>query len=195
MNRRFIPEMSEQQRQHLSALADGELDPGLTQATVTNLESSPELQATWERYHLIGSALHGEAINPRYREIAERVRAQLRSEPTVIAPGRSSVDRGSRLGRFGGIALAASAAFLAVFAVPKYFDTGERAAAPVPGVSAVSLPRQFQLNSHRQRWHLDQPALERKLDRFLVNHQARSPSAGIKGFLPYATVVGYEAGQ
>jgi hypothetical protein len=40
-----------------------------------------------------------------------------------------------------------------------------------------------------------EPKLEPKLDRFLINHQASSPVSGIKGLLPYATVVGYESGR
>lgn len=186
--------MTEQQRQHLSALADGELDAALVQPTVSTLESSPDMQATWERYHFIGGALRGEVLVPEYRKIAAQVREQLRDEPTVLAPSAISPERPSRAAPFLGVGLAASAAVFAVFAVPALFDPERRAAAPAP-VASTAAPQQFRLNDPRPRWHLEQPGLERKLDRFLVNHQARSPAAGIKGFMPYATVVGYEAGR
>jgi len=186
--------MIEQQRQHLSALADGELDTDLVRPTVSALESSSEMQATWERYHLIGSAIRSEALAPEYREIALRVRQRMQAEPTVLAPQKSAQARESRLGQFVGIGLAAGTAFFAVFAVPQLFDPAQREASP-QSVASVSLPQQFRLTDQGQRWHLEQPGLERKLDHFLVNHQARSPVSASKGFIPYATVVGYEASR
>jgi hypothetical protein len=68
-------------------------------------------------------------------------------------------------------------------------------AAPVaraPQIAAAP-PAQFRLSTLTKRWHVDEPALESKLDRFLVNHKEQSPVTGVMGFLPYATVVGYEA--
>ena len=187
--------MSEQQRQHISALVDGEIDPALMDATISALEANPELGAAWERYHLIGSALRGEGVTTGCRDIAARVRAQLESEPVPMAPARPRRERSSRLGPFLGAALAASAAFFAVFAVPELFGPQRVGVAPPETVAVVIPPRRFQLDAPGPRWHLAQPALESKLDRFLVNHQAHSPSSGIKGFFPYATVVGYDAGR
>jgi len=186
--------MTEQQRQHLSTLADGELDAALVQPTVSALESSSDMRATWERYHLISSVLRGEVVTSEYREIAMRVRERLQTDPTVLAPRRITPKRRLRLGPFVGIGLAAGAAFFAVFALPQLFDPAQRAVAPTP-VASLFPPQQFRLTSPARRWHLEQPGLEHKLDQFLVNHQARSPASGIKGFIPYATVVGYEASR
>lgn len=187
--------MSEQQRQHLSALVDGEIDPRLLGATASALEANAELKASWERYHLIGSALRSETIREEYRQIASRVSARIDEEPIPFAPPAARPGaRASRLGPFAGAALAASAAFFAVFAVPELFDTGPPPSES-PGItqSPPSTPAKFQLARSGQRWHLDEPALETKLDHFLMNHQEHSPASSIKGFLPYATVVGYEA--
>ena len=188
--------MSEQQRQRLSALVDGELDAGLSAATVAALESNADLAASWERYHLIGTALRREATRPEYRGIAVAVRDRLQSEPTVLAPSRSRPGPKRGAGPILGIGLAAGAAFLAVFALPQLFHPAQPGgAASGPSVASAPLPQQFRLGGDGRRWHLDQPGLESKLDRFLVNHQVRSPATGVKGFLPYATVVGYEAGR
>jgi sigma-E factor negative regulatory protein RseA len=185
--------MTEQQRQHLSALVDGEIDPVLLHPTLSALESNPDLAETWERYHLIGQALRREPITPEYRRIAEAVRARVAEEPVPLArPAR----RTSRTGPFAGAALAAAAAFLAVFAVPQLFDPGLDRPAPMLAVSTVTPPpAQFELAPVGKRWDLEEPELKSKLDRFLVNHQAYTTATGIKGFLPYATVVGYEAGR
>jgi len=192
--------MTDQQREHVSALLDGEIDDSLLGPTISALKSSPELERAWEHYHLIGQAMRGESISAEYRAIAARVSASVDAEP---AHGRSAAKRGrrpSRLSPFAGAALAASVALLAVLAVPQLFAPqreGPRtaASAPIAARSAPASSRQFEIARSGQRWHLKEPALQSKLDRFLVNHQAYSPSSGMKGFLPYATVVGYEVGR
>lgn len=185
--------MTEQQRQHLSALVDGEIDAVLLHPTLSALESNPDLAETWERYHLIGQALRREPVRPEYRQIAPRVRQCIANEPVPIA--RRAVRRPSRLGPFAGAALAAAAAFLAVFAVPQLFGPDLSRPGPAVTVASVSPPARFELTQAGQRWNLEEPELKSKLDRFLVSHQAYSTASGIKGFLPYATVVGYEAGR
>jgi len=187
--------MSEQQRQQLSALVDGETDPALTHATVAALEANAGLKDAWERYHLIGNALRGEPVRREFRDIAAGVRTRLESEPVPLTPRGARRERESRLSPFIGAALAASAAFFAVFAVPQLFEPERKAIAPVETLAVADPPPQFRLAEPGRRWHLEQPGLQRKLDRFLVNHQAYSPSSGFKGFLPYATVVGYESGR
>jgi len=57
------------------------------------------------------------------------------------------------------------------------------------------MPERFRLADPARRWHVDEPALESKLDRFLVNHQEHSPVSRMQGFLPYATLVGYAASR
>jgi sigma-E factor negative regulatory protein RseA len=116
-------------------------------------------------------------------------------EPAIAVPSDKSRRPSSRSGSFLGIGLAAAAAFFAVLAVPQLFDQGRAPISAAPPVAVTLPPQQFLISGSGQRWHLDKPELEHKLDRFLVNHQARSPASGIKGFIPYATVVGYEAGQ
>lgn len=185
--------MSEQQREHVSALVDSELDAVLVHPTVAALESSPELSAVWERYHLIGQALRGESVHIEHRDIAERVRALIQSEPVPINARRPG--QHSRVGPFAGAALAAAAAFLAVFAVPQLFGPQPTLAPPTATLTTAGPPPQFLIAPSANRWQIEQPAVQDKLDRFLVNHHAHSPAAGIKGFMPYATVVGYESGR
>ena len=189
--------MNEQQRQYLSALVDGEIDLALMHATISALESDPRFADAWERYHLVHSALRGQAVQLQYRDIAARVRTQLESEPVLVTASAARRERSHRFGPVVGVALAASAVFLAFFAVPQLFDSERRTVSPMESLAVVapSTSTQFRLDEPGRRWHLDQPGLENKLDRFLVNHQAYSPSSGFKGFLPYATVVGYDAGQ
>jgi len=219
--------MSEQQREHISALADGELDSELIGPTIAALEVNADLKARWEHYALIGASLRGEAVTQQYRDIAARVRERLQTEPVPLVARPRTREPGhpaqhppaaSKRGTYAGIALAASAAFLAVYALPPLFSPSQPSqpgpslaqmqaptapsavlAPPVAG-SLLALPRTVQLlpasaNGYSPRWHAAEPKLEPKLDRFLINHQASSPVSGIKGLLPYATVVGYESGR
>src|SRR5260221_1049816 len=96
-------------KETLSAIIDGEVE-GDIGAHLGRLRTDPELRAAWDTYHLIGDALRGHT-SP---EIAPRVTARLREEPTVLAPprARSAV---RRLGRYGMYA-AASAAAVAIVA-------------------------------------------------------------------------------
>lgn len=201
--------MKEQQRQALSALLDGELGTAQASAVLDTLERDPDLRALWERYHLIGGVLRGEGVVMAYRDVAQRCRAQIAAEPTVLAPAGARPRRPSRIAPFAGVALAASAAFLAVFAVPSLFEptatppagpTVTQAGSPGPRAPLVETPalsreRFFLVDQSVQRWHVDQAAVASKLDRFLVNHQEYAPATGINGMLPYATLVSYDAGR
>jgi sigma-E factor negative regulatory protein RseA len=45
------------------------------------------------------------------------------------------------------------------------------------------------------RWGVKTPEIESKLNDYLVNHQEYAPTAGMKGMLPYASFVSYDAGR
>lgn len=189
----------EQQNQQLSALIDGELGAASLPSLMDALARDPELAARWERYHLISTALHGEAISRELRGVAPAVAARLASEPTILVPAalRRRTFR-VQIAPMAGAALAATAAFLAVFAVPTFVHVGGPAnESSVPAVAVAEPPAQpeFMLSDSGSRWHISQPDVEDKLDRLLVTHQEYAPASGMKGLLPYATFVGYEAGR
>lgn len=87
-----------------------------------------------------------------------------------------------------GIALAATLAFVALFAAPALFQHAPTN--PTPATFTQTFAGYAPLPD--SRWQLDHPELASKLDRFLVTHQATAPATGAKGMLPYATLVGYE---
>lgn len=216
--------MKEQQRQAVSALLDGELAALQAGQVIDALERDPELRALWDRYHLIGGALRREGAALAWRGIADQTRARIATEPTVLAPNNLRHRRPSRVAPFAGVALAASAAFLAVFAVPALFHPDVTSSAPrtaqelprtvAPGLAPPEVPAgpsgldrppaaqiarasmadRFAPNP-AQRWHIDQPGVVSHLDRLLVNHQESAPDTGINRMLPYATLVSYGTGR
>jgi sigma-E factor negative regulatory protein RseA len=96
-------------KEKLSALIDGELESEV-HAHLGKLRTDPELRDAWDMYHLIGDCLRGHAG----AEIAPRVLARLRDEPTVLAPPRER-SAARRIGWYGMYA-AASVAAVAVVA-------------------------------------------------------------------------------
>lgn len=183
--------MSDERIEKLSALIDGELANSQTTWVLDRIGRDSELREAWERYHLIQLAIRGEAIDPGARHMAQRMAETLSSEPSPIRRGPSRVGRvPPSMVPFGGAALAAAVAFLAVFAAPKLLqDLGDPTPAPAAGsIAALSTPSVVA----ERRWDLDRPELASKLDLFLVNHQEAVPAAGVKGMLPYATLVGYD---
>jgi sigma-E factor negative regulatory protein RseA len=181
--------MTEQTQRELSALMDGEFDPQGAEALCDLADADPELRAAWERWHLIGQALRGEPVDAAVRGIADAVRERIESEPVqLVLPRRR---RGARLAPFTGAALAAGAAFLAVLSVPVLFHDAD-GTHPDSGAGsfAESAPSGA---AEARRWHLNRPQLASKLDLYLVNHQEAAPATGVRGMLPYATLVGYEA--
>jgi len=79
--------MTEQLRQSLSAVIDGEADAFELRRVLDELGRDAELRAAWERYHLIGSVIRGErTVRSRSaaRELAQRVPMAVRE--AVPAP-------------------------------------------------------------------------------------------------------------
>lgn len=191
--------MSDDQKKHLSALVDGEQGPTTLPLILDALEHDTELAARWGRYHLISAALRGEPVRQEFLGTAPAVAARLAAEPVVLAPRRQRLTLpAAAIGPLAGAGLAATAAFVALFAVPALLEPEGGSGAPsVTTIAATAEPRapEFTLDGSSQRWHISEPDIENKLDRFLVNHQEMAPASGIKGLLPYATFVGYEAGR
>jgi len=184
--------MTDEHKQRLSELQDGELDSTSVTRLLDDFACDPSLRGSWERYHLIGQAIRGEPLDLEHRRIADAVRCALDAEPVILAHRRRRWPGRHQLQRAAGMALAASVAFAVFLMGPMFYQDllqddqpvassprfVERAVAPAPAST--------------QRWHLNRPDVANKLDLFLVTHQATAPTTGAKGMLPYATLVGYE---
>jgi sigma-E factor negative regulatory protein RseA len=189
--------MTDEQVSWLSALVDGELAHRNTLPLYDALERDPALRGAWERYHLIGQVLRGERVRREGRGVAAAVQEQLHGEPIPMLP-RTAAGCRPRVwySPFAGAALAAAAALLAVFAVPGLYQGPESVpdlteSPAVMSAAALTPPAAREV----RRWQTDRDDLASKLDLFFVNHQESAPATGVKGMLPYATLVGYEAGR
>lgn len=103
--------------QQLSALMDGDLPPDQARFLLRRMQHDTELTGCWERWQLCGDALRGQAQAPAPVGFADRISAAVAAESLhAVADAASSPVR-SNLVRWGGGALAASVAAIALFMV------------------------------------------------------------------------------
>lgn len=105
-------------RRQLSAMLDGELSPDQARFMLRRLQHDGELAACWERWQVCGDLLrgHGHALLPSdfSQRVAAAIAAPVAGEAAPAARGAGS-RRQHRLLRWGGGALAASVALVALF--------------------------------------------------------------------------------
>jgi len=105
-----------QQRQALSALADGE--PSQADHACSAWRDDPRARADWHAYHLIGELMRSDDVRcapQRDAQFLGRLRARLATEPVVLAPTPAS--RWAVWRRAWGAPMAAAAGFVAVAGV------------------------------------------------------------------------------
>ncbi len=210
--------MSEIIREQISALLDDELPGKDVDPVIAQLRECDELRQAWGRYHLIGDAIRGEAAVGVYPDIAARVRERLESEPAILAAPRAipqpKPQTSPWIRPLAGLALAASVAVLTILAAPRWIGVGPDAgtglaqqpvqpvASPAVGTTAVAqvavpaAANRFHQGQYGTRWrNLGEPAVESKLNNYLVNHSEYAAQGGMKDMMPYATFISYDANQ
>src|SRR5262245_30375310 len=162
-------------KEKLSAMIDGELESEVY-THLGKLRADPELRNAWDVYHLIGDCLRGHAG----AEIAPRVIARLRDEPTVLAPHRER-SGARRVGRYGMYA-AASAAAVAVVAwtaFPLWHESSQLGGSNVATQQVVPADTLTVM-----------PASE--VEAYLLAHQPYSHVSGMQGVAPFVRSVSEE---
>lgn len=188
--------MTDDKREKLSALLDDELSADDMAETINQVQGLDSLLLTWQRYQLIGDLMRGETPVGSAGGVVDRVRAELKSEPAIIAfPQRKKVR--SRLPRrwprhLAGGVLAASVAAFSVIMLPRLTistvdEPGPDRVASNPGVE----PRLVrQTGTHWK--NLSKRKVESTLNRYLMEHNEFASPGGMKGVLPYASFVTYD---
>lgn len=158
----------------ISALMDGELDGHEAHQAMLRLKDTGEVRESWATFHLIGDVLRGDAL-PAF-DVSQRVMAAIASEPTVLAPRRSS-----RVSRPLAYALSAAASISAMAVVGwMAFSTGNIANPPVEIARAVPAAAELQLVSSPS---------DGQMNEYLLAHQGVSPSTSLHGVAPYIRTI------
>jgi sigma-E factor negative regulatory protein RseA len=185
--------MSDERLIQVSALSDGALDDHGLDELRAELQQDPGLREHWERYHLIGQLIRREPIRLDARGMGDRVSAALAREPDNVTRLPTRRTPRSGVAPFAGAALAAAAAFLAVFAIPGLFHwMGDDAAVVDTRGTAPRLAGPNLVRGAPAIWE-QHPELASKLNLYLLNHQESAPAAGVRGVLPYVSFVTYDA--
>ncbi|MEJ2691576.1 MAG: sigma-E factor negative regulatory protein [Candidatus Thiodiazotropha sp.] len=185
--------MTEQEYERLSALVDDELPQNEIGGEVRKLYQSETGRECWSHYHLIGDAMRRE-IGPLYSSgLAQSISQRLQDEPVVLAPGAVKRTNSSRRKTLTGLAVAASLTAVAVVLTPQMINPDGSESQPTLAAQPPTPNQTYFVTQNGTRWELlKKPAVESRLNAYLVNHQERSPSSNIKGIMPYATFVSYD---
>lgn len=177
--------MSEQIREQISALLDGELPAAEQRLLLERLGRDPALRSCLSRYQLIGDAVH-QTLPPQVDlGLADRVMAALDEQPAYHA---SPAWTARAVRPLAGLAVAASVAVVAVLAVQQL-----RTPEPGAGLQVAAKPLPAAVAPAAAQLSAAQPAPSReRLNEYLVNHSEYAASGGLAGISPYARIVGYE---
>ena len=121
-------------QQQLSAWIDGDLPSDEARFLLRRLQHDDELASRLGRWQLCGDVLRGQAQAPAPAGFAERVAAAVNAEPSLLAASATAPRARSNLRVWGGGALAASVAAIALFMVrQQVLDE-----TPVPSTASVA---------------------------------------------------------
>lgn len=189
--------MSEQERELVSMFADDELDGHMQSRLIDRLANDDELRARLAGYRMIGDCLRGESIYFSGTELADRVRAQLAEEPTVLAPSPNPIPRWWQPA-IGG-ALAASVATAALILAPQLLGTNtpptslpQFAQTPAADTLPTMVPQLVTEIDETSRWRRLQTRPGDRLSRYLIDHNEFAGRAGLQGPAIHASFVSYD---
>lgn len=181
-------------KDELSALLDNDLDDDASSRALDALRRVPDLRARWGAYCLIGDVLRGERGGST--DFTSRVMAEIRAEPTVLAPGVSAVDAdGARAGGALQPLFAVAASIMGVAAVGWVAMSmlgGQDTRPVIAGIEpAVQFVEQVALPS-------SVVALTQQSDphrKYVFVHQAMNGGGPIPGAVQYVRTVSADLGD
>jgi sigma-E factor negative regulatory protein RseA len=181
--------MNNEDREWLSALADGELHEQSMEQRLTTLRDDPQLLASWQAYHLIRDTVSSNLNHSVAPQLHRRIAAALESEPTILAPQRR---RQPWLKQVAGVAIAASVTGVAIIGLQNMNGVDSN-----PAAAQVAQQQEYLRMKPAQVARRNETPVQSNdaLNRYLVNHNEYSANSGIQGMLPYVRIVGYKAGQ
>lgn len=184
--------MDKHQSEKLSAVSDGEAvyDDVMSRLVASN----KDFQEQWKHIHVIRDVMRGHRVSSKVHDLNLRVSQALENEPTILAP-RKRFSKQQIMKQAGGFAIAATMAVTAVLTVqqrniePKN-DPMAVASIPMQASQPAAGNLQTVAASQEETPRISS-AVERKLSRYIVNHNEYSTTSNMQGMLPYVRIVGY----
>jgi len=165
--------------QKLSEFLDDDLSAEESLRLLDRIESSPELQARWRRYHAISAAMKGRKGILADEQFMMKVSTAIKREPTVLVPRPEARKARERLVT---LALAASLAFMAILVGKSLHENS-----PVLGVELSA--------RNESAGSTAVASSDSKFPDYLVMHNETAYLAGAQGILPYARLASMKTGR
>ena len=191
--------MTVKQSEMLSALVDGQLEGGELDQLLELLNSDQQARKDFLRYQYASDVMHGYTAGSGVQtvDLAQRMSAQLAAEPVYSAEvkHKAKVLVFPKLAWKQAISLAVAAsigALAVVGVINKQTNPVGTNNMPVAMVKPVQTNKPTQVAESGNRWTVGEPAVEDKLNSYLVDH---NEYAGASGLFSYARVVSYGEDQ
>ncbi|HOB62210.1 MAG TPA: RseA family anti-sigma factor [Candidatus Competibacteraceae bacterium] len=179
----------------LSAMVDEELDGMEVDLALRRLCRDGDLQARWERYHLISDVMQGHMPAAFDANFAARLHQAIEDEPL---PRPAARPLPAWYKPVTGFALAASVVLVALFGLKLTQTDANPTATTVPIANASptrtpTLPVQVAaLSTAVNPASAANDPVEARLGSYLVNHNGYASMNSMHGMLPYVRMVGYQ---
>jgi sigma-E factor negative regulatory protein RseA len=165
-------------REHISTLADGELEEEQINRTLQALRD-PSQHATWDVYHQIGDAIRSiDMVVPVRADFSARMAARLEAEPTLLAPQPAGVfGFVRRLSHSTGTWAAVAAATLAFVIAPQMMPTRHSEQFVHAPSTLVAVPSAAIVAEAAEAGKLQVPAQQAaEIQEYILVHQNSYPS-------------------
>jgi sigma-E factor negative regulatory protein RseA len=191
--------MSEQLKESLSAVMDGEADEFEIRRVLNEAENDPELRGVWERYHLVRSVMRGEGRTRSADRLSARFWTEIDAadEAPVSNASEVTTDKPRSIWstwgqRAAGVAVAAGVAAAVVIG----YRGSESATVPPAQVAVVAQPvtgaliAQFDDESARQTVPA---ALDLQRAHAYMLHHAHHVALNNRSVVPFVKVAAFES--
>lgn len=178
--------MNDKILEQVSALADSELSSQEAELLFARMAKDAGLRDAWQDYHLIGDAMRNGLGETHDADFAARVLAAVDGVEQP-AGRRFNTNRWLvRLRPVAGLAVAASVAMVAVFALQQPHGPAPAEVVPTGAGSPATVPM---LGAQQVDFtDVESPELQNQLRGYLLNHNEHAASAPMRGLMPYVQI-------
>ena len=190
--------MSEQLKESLSAVMDGEADEFEIRRVLNETADDPELRGVWERYHLVRSVMRGEGRMRGADRLSARFWTQIDAGDEVppgvveVAARKPRSNWMTWSQRVAGVAVAAGVAAAVIIG----YRTDETAKAPPAQVAVVEQPApsdSIALFDDEMRLQSLPAALDLQRAHAYMLHHAHHVALNNRSVVPFVKVAAFES--
>lgn len=171
--------MSDQSKQNISQLMDGELEKDCSRFLLKRMQSDPELSEKWDNYHLLRSYLQQEQSAPLMHDLGAKVTAQLAKESVDVTAESDHTERRPWYKPLLGTAIAASVAVVAVLGLGNpsatlESDANDNQAVFKTAAQLVNPPNASQVRSEQLPSYTRYPSLTPRVQQYIIESNGKS---------------------